>query len=104
MPEDNLYAIESSSAPSSAFISKISFIFLRALSSDSSSKRVAAPSADDSNIPVTPEPNPLSMFSGMSNIPLDFLLRENSLGGKVRATLLRSLLRLRNLVISSLSS
>ena len=44
-------------------ISKMFFILLRAASSASSSSRVAAPKAEDSNIPVKPEPNPLAMFS-----------------------------------------
>ena len=44
-------------------MSKNSCILLRADSSASSSSRVAAPKAEDSNIPVKPEPNPLATFS-----------------------------------------
>ena len=63
IPADNLKATESSSAPLSISILKISCILLRALSSASSSRIVAIPKADDSNIPAMPEPNPLSMSS-----------------------------------------
>ena len=44
-------------------MSKMFFILLRALSSASSSSRVAIPNADDSSIPAAPEPKPLRMFS-----------------------------------------
>ena len=46
-------------------MSKNSCILLRASSSASSSSRVAIPNADDSSIPVIPEPNPLRMSSGI---------------------------------------
>ena len=85
-------------------ISKNSCILLRALSSASSSSRVAAPKAEDSSIPVTPEPNPLAMFSNMPESGLlDDLIREVGLSSfSFWATVARS--RALNFSISARTS